>query len=224
MKVYDISPAVSERLGVFPGDVSFQRKISLDFEPGHPLLLSSIQTTLHIGAHADGPNHYSKGATGIGERALTPYLGRVHVMEPLTGGSKLRGRRLQLSDFADPEPKASRVLFKTGTFPEPEDWNSDFASLSPELIEHMGKKGVRLLGIDTPSVDPEDAKDLIAHHAIAKWDIAILEGIVLDNVPAGIYTLIALPLRLENADASPVRAILLSDPHLAQIIDHAITS
>ncbi len=223
-KIYDISPVVSERLGVFPGDVPFQRKISLDFKAGHHLLLSSVQTTLHIGAHADGPNHYVKDGIGIGERSLLPYIGRVQVIELKTaGGTKtIRNQRVQIEDLANPEPLAPRVLFKTTSFPQPEKWNSDFASLSPDLIEHMGKKGVRLLGIDTPSIDPEEAKDLLSHHAIARWDMAILEGLILDEVPEGIYTLIALPLRLENADASPVRAILLTDPHLNEIIDEAL--
>jgi arylformamidase len=103
---------------------------------------------------------------------------------------------------------APRVLFRTGTFPDPRRWNNDFASLSPELVDALHERGVILVGIDTPSVDPFESKALAAHKALARHDMANLEGLVLDEVAEGQYELIALPLRLKNADASPVRAVL----------------
>jgi arylformamidase len=66
------------------------------------------------------------------------------------------------------------------------------------------------VGIDTPSVDPMTSKALEAHNAVADHDMAVLEGVVLDAVPPGLYTLVALPLRIEGADASPVRAVLVA--------------
>jgi arylformamidase len=102
-------------------------------------------------------------------------------------------------------------LLATGSFPNPEKWNSDFAALSPELVTYLHKQGVRLVGIDTPSIDPENSKALESHQAVADCDLAILEGIVLDKVPDGLYTLLALPLKIEGADASPVRAVLLDN-------------
>ncbi len=205
--LFDISPRITENLGVFPGDVAFKRRISLDFEKGHHLLLSSVQTTLHLGAHADGPNHYARGRVGIGERPLGLYMGRAHVLHV----NVARGERIQPRHLEGRMPLAARVLFRTGTFPDPNRWNSDFASLSPELIDTLAERGARLVGIDTPSVDPEDSKTLDAHGRIALHDLAVLEGLALDDVPEGVYTLIALPLALEKADASPVRAILLKN-------------
>src|SRR5690606_17294421 len=116
---------------------------------------------------------------------------------------------IRLKDFDINSIQAPRVLFKTGTFPNPDIWNSDFMALSAEVIEALASKGVRLVGIDTPSIDPAEDKDLESHQAVAKNDMAILEGIVLEKVSAGIYQLIALPLPIKNADATPVRAILL---------------
>ena len=104
---------------------------------------------------------------------------------------------------------APRILFRTGSYPDPDQFNEDFCSLSPSLVEWLAGEGVRLVGIDTPSVDPCSSKDLPCHGMIAAHDMAILEGVVLEHVPDGIYTLIALPLRIEGADASPVRAVLL---------------
>jgi arylformamidase len=107
---------------------------------------------------------------------------------------------------------AERVLLATGTFPDPTRFNEDFAALSPSLIDFLDEHGVRLIGVDTPSVDPFHSSELPAHNTFLKHDLAILEGLVLDGIPAGIYELIALPLRLVGFDASPVRAILRSLP------------
>lgn len=203
---FDISPPITERIGVFPGDVGFKRKVSLDFKTGHNLLLSSIESTLHLGAHTDGPNHYRNGLKGISSRDLSYYMGKAQVVHTR---NLHRGERIGLQHVSHAIIESPRVLFRTESFPDPNAWNSDFCSLSPELIKSLAKQGVRLVGIDTPSIDPEDSKDLPAHQAVADHDLAILEGIVLTNVPEGVYTLIALPLALVDADASPVRAILL---------------
>jgi arylformamidase len=105
--------------------------------------------------------------------------------------------------------QAPRVLIDTGSFPDPDHWNSDFCSFSPELLEWLAGQGVKLVGIDTPSVDPEDSKALEAHQMLWKHDFAVLEGLLLKDVPEGIYTLVAPPLPIVGGDASPVRALLL---------------
>jgi arylformamidase len=99
-------------------------------------------------------------------------------------------------------------LLATGTFPDPEHFNEDFAGLSPELVHTLHGQGVKLIGIDTPSVDLFDSKDLPSHQACLRYDMGILEGLVLAKVPEGTYELIALPLKLVGFDASPVRAVL----------------
>jgi arylformamidase len=104
--------------------------------------------------------------------------------------------------------QAPRLLLATGTFPDPEQFNQDFAALSPELIDFLHEHRVILVGIDTPSVDLFDSKDLPVHKAFLRYDMAILEGLALRDVPEGLYELIALPLKLVGFDASPVRAIL----------------
>lgn len=204
-EIWDITPIVSPRLAVFPGDTPFRREIALDLNAGHNITLSAIHSTVHLGAHTDAPNHYDQSGKPIEARDLRIYMGAAQVIE-------IQGRRndrIALTDLAGIEIQAPRVLFKTSTFPDPEKWNGDFMALSAEVIEHMAKKGVRLVGIDTPSIDPADDKVLQSHGAVAKHDLAILEGIVLEKVSPGLYELIALPLPLEGADASPVRAILL---------------
>ena len=203
-KVYDISPVLSVQTAVFPGDTAFSRKEELSFAKGDHFALSSITSTVHIGAHTDAPNHYHPKGAGIDQRDLDFYLGTCQVITV----ELPRGKRIAPNDI-EVEIKAQRILFKTNSFPDPNHWNHDFNSLSPELIEMLAKKQVKLVGLDTPSVDPADAKELISHHAIYKNDMAILEGIILNQVNDGLYTLIALPLKIKDGDASPVRAILL---------------
>lgn len=204
MRIWDITPPISAELAVFPGDQPFSRRVSLDF-PGSPFALSSIETTLHIGAHADSPRHYHPQGKCIDQRPLEPYLGPCQVIEVRLP----RGERILPRHLGETPVTAPRVLFKTGSFPDPRRWNGDFNSLSPELIEHLADAGAVLVGIDTPSVDPADSKALESHAALFRRDLSVLEGIILDRVSPGLYTLVALPLPLKDADASPVRAILL---------------
>lgn len=201
--IYDITPPISERLQVWPGDTPPSREVLCEMKRGDPITLSTLHATVHLGAHADAPSHYGADAPAIHERSLDDYLGpcqviRVHVD---------RGERLRPEALATPV-NAERVLIATGTYPDPESFNEDFAALSPELVERLYDQGVKLVGIDTPSVDLFASKDLPAHKTFLKHDMAILEGLVLRDVPAGMYELIALPLKLVGFDASPVRAIL----------------
>ncbi len=207
MKLYDITPCVSERLAVWPGDTPVRREVLMDMARGDNLTLSTLHSTVHLGAHADAPNHYGRDAGAIAERPLEPYLGRCVVHDVEIG----RGERVPAD--AVPQPaSAPRVLLKTGTFPDPDRFNRDFAALSVELVDRLHDQGVVLIGIDAPSVDLFDSKELPAHQAFLRNDMAILEGLVLAEVPAGEYELIALPLKLEGFDASPVRAVLRELP------------
>jgi arylformamidase len=216
--IYDITPRVTERLGVWPGDTAMSREVLCDMKKGANITLSTIRTTVHLGAHADGPNHYSRDGAGIGERKLEYYLGPCVLLEtPVQRGERVGieqvERDLRIAERwtgsgRGPDALPQRVLLRTGTFPDPEKWNADFAGIEPSLIDWLSERGVITVGIDTPSVDVQESKDLPAHAAFARHDMAILEGLALGGVPAGVYELIALPLRLVGCDASPVRAVL----------------
>ena len=206
MKILDISPLISESIAVWPGDVPFSRSIALDVESGDNITLSAIHTSVHLGAHTDAPNHYAKRRKGIASRRLETYYGPAQVIRVnLARGSRIRPEHI------DEAIEAERVLFATGSFPDPNHFNRDFCSLSADLIHCLHELGVRLVGIDTPSIDLCDDRELESHTAVDHHDMAILEGIVLDGIEEGIYTLAAFPLKLEGADASPVRAVLIQD-------------
>jgi len=206
-KIIDISPSLHPGIAVWPGDQGFSRAVALDMDQGDHLTLSAITTTLHLGAHADAPSHTGAGAPSIDQVPLEPYLGLCQVI-----ALKLpRGERIRPADLGAQLDalQATRVLFQTGSFPDPDHFNEDFNSLSPELIEALGERGVVLVGLDTPSVDPFDSKALESHAALRRQGMVNLEGLCLEAVTPGLYELVALPLRLVGADASPIRAVLL---------------
>jgi len=201
--IHDISPEITPALAVWPGDTPPRREVLLDMRQGDNLTLSTLHGTVHLGAHADGPNHYGADAPAIDARSLECYLGPCQVIHV----AAMRGRRVAMADLGA-EIVAERVLIATGTYPDPTRFNEDFAALEPALVDGLHARGVRLIGIDTPSVDLFSSKDLPAHQAFLRNDMAILEGLVLRDVPAAVYELIALPLKLVGFDASPVRAVL----------------
>lgn len=209
-KIYDITPKISQRLAVFPGDRPFCRSIVQSIGDGQNFELSHMTASLHVGAHADAPSHYAASGVSIEKRPLGLYMGRAQLVRVrgITPGGRIEERHLTAPILAP------RILFDTGSYPDPEVWTWDFNSLAPELLDVLADQGVRLVGIDTPSVDPADCEPLDAHQVLYRRDLAVLEGLALGGVPEGLYTLIALPLPIENGDASPVRAVLL--PEVAQ--------
>lgn len=210
--VWDISPLLSETIAVWPGDTAFRRELVAEIgapasssEASWNLTVSSLRTTVHVGAHADAPNHFIGGAAGIDAVPLTPYRGLCQVLDL----DKARGSLIGPEDLAGISLRAPRLLFKTGSYPDPQHFNTDFVAFSAELIPWLEARGVILIGIDTPSIDPFSSKSLPTHHATRHGSgVAILEGLELSHVRADLYELIALPLRLQGADASPVRATL----------------
>ena len=199
--IYDISPPITPALAVFPGDTPPSRQVLMDMSRGDPLTLSTWRSTVHVGAHADAPSHYGRDGRTIDQQPLELYCGPCRVIHVSA---------TPITPEMVPDVDTERLLIATGTFPDPTHFNDDFAALSPELVDHLHARGVRLVGVDTPSVDTADSKDLPAHHRFLANDMAIIEGLVLADVPEGVYELIALPLKLVGFDASPVRAILRS--------------
>jgi len=201
--IYDITPRLTPSLAVWPGDTPLSREVLADTGRGDGLNLSTLHATVHLGAHADAPMHYAADAPAIDERPIARYLGPAQLIRVRAE----RGSSIP-ADLLPPALEAERVLLATGTYPDPDRFNRDFAALSVELVDRLHGLGATLVGVDTPSVDLAGNPDLPAHRACLGHDLAILEGLVLDAVPEGVYELIALPLRLVGFDASPVRAVL----------------
>ena len=210
--IIDISPIISAAIDVWPGDTKFSLQPVCEMASGNNYTVNKIESTLHLGAHADAPQHFIEDGVDISQVALEKYIGKVQVIEV----SIAKSQRIDINMLSE-EIMAPRVLLKTNTFPDPNNWNNDFAALSVELIQYLASKGVVLVGIDTPSVDLFASKSLPAHHALLANGMAHLEGLLLTKVNPGLYKLIALPLNIQGADASPVRAVLVDDATLASL-------
>jgi arylformamidase len=202
-RLWDISPVLGPATPPFPGDQAYEQRWTARIGPGCPVNLSALTLSPHLGAHADAPLHYADGAPAIGEVPLAPYLGPCRVVHAIGCGPLVKPEHI--AHALDGLPP--RVLVRTCQR-APTAWSEDFAAYAPETIALLASRGVTLVGIDSQSVDPATSKTLDSHHLLLKHDLRVLENLVLDAVPAGDYELIALPLKLAHACASPVRAIL----------------
>lgn len=200
-QLWDISPPVHADSPVFPGDRATEVDWTFRIGPGCPVNVAELTLSAHVGAHADAPLHFTDDGTPAGEMPLEPFLGPCRVID-------VSGVRPMVTvDHVDVTDLPPRVLFRTYAT-QPTTWDDSFCALDPALIELLATHGVRLVGTDAASLDPSSSKDLPAHFATHRHDVRILENLLLDEVPAGDYELIALPLKLTTADAAPVRAVL----------------
>jgi arylformamidase len=203
LKIWDISPPVDEQAAVFPGDTAYSQRLHFSLTPDCPVNVNSITLSPHTGAHADAPMHYANGGASSGELDLAPYLGPCRVIHCLDCWPLVLPEHIaHLMDDGLP----ARVLIRTARAAS-QSWAS-FTALAPETLALLATKNIALIGIDTPSVDPATSQALPSHQLLLKHGLRVLENLVLDDVPEGDYELIALPLKLMRADASPVRAIL----------------
>jgi len=201
-KLWDISPSIDATSPVFPGDTAFTQEAHFVLGPQCPVNVSRITMSPHTGAHADAPLHYAAGAAAIGSVAIEPYLGPCRVVHCIDIGPLIELHHLAHALEHVPQ----RLLVRT-SLQARQSWEP-FTAFAPQTLAHLAALGVQLVGIDTASVDPATSADLDAHHQLLQHDMRVLENLVLDDVPEGDYELIALPLKLAHADASPVRAIL----------------
>lgn len=205
-RIIDISQTLSGDLAVWPGDTPFSPFWVMKMEDGNAVNVGSVTMSLHTGTHADAPKHFRDDGRSPDECELSVYIGRALVVD-LTGQA-IAGSAITATHVATiRDDRPQRVLFKTGTS-SPGQFSHDFAYFAEEAAGALVKRGVHLVGIDTPSVDHPDSKTLGSHHVFDHAGTAILENLVLTDVPAGWYELIALPLKLAGMDASPVRAVL----------------
>ena len=202
--LWDISPPVRTGSPVFPGDTPYAQRWSATIAPGCPVNVSALTLSPHVGAHADAPLHYDPAGASIGDLSLEPYLGTCRVIHAIGCGPLIEWRHIAHACTALP----ARVLVRTYERAPVDHWDAQLAAFAADTVEHLADAGVQLIGIDTASIDPADSKDLPSHQVIRRRGLRVLENLVLDAVPEGDYELIALPLKLTEADASPVRAVL----------------
>ena len=203
-RLWDISQRLSARTPLWPGEPEMVLTRNASIGPECPVNVGELSLPLHAGTHADAPLHYSDDGLASADSPLDAYLGPCLVVDARNAGARIEPEDCDWDALAG----ARRVLFRTyESFPH-ERWDSQFKAIAPEVVARLRDLGAVLIGTDAPSLDPQESKTMDAHKEVLRGDLRILEGLVLDDVPPGEYELIALPLAIEAADASPVRAIL----------------
>jgi len=202
-RLWDISPPVQPGSPVFPGDTPFQLQWGCTISADCPVNVATLSLSPHTGAHADATLHYSPDGAAVGALDLAPYLGACRVIHAIGCGPLIEWQHLAHALAGLPP----RVLVRTYATAPP-GWDGALSAFAPDTVARLADAGVLLIGIDTASIDPADSKALPSHQVIRLRNLRVLENLVLDDVPEGDYELIALPLKLMTADASPVRAVL----------------
>lgn len=205
-KLWDISPPVHAGAPVFPGDTAYSQQWATTIGPGCPVNVSAITLSPHVGAHADAPLHYDAQGAAIGAVSLDAFIGPCRVIHAIGCGPLIKPEHIAHALNRLPPRVLVRVYER-----QPQDaFDNALPAFAPETVEQLADLGAQLIGIDSASIDPADSKTLESHQTIRRRGLRVLENLLLDDVPEGDYELIALPLKLTTADASPVRAVLRS--------------
>jgi arylformamidase len=212
MKIWDISRTLSNDLAEWPGDEPCRFRSTRQKAKGESVNLGAISMSVHNGTHADARFHFDTNGESIEKAPLETYLGRATVVD--LGQAFLDLKEKHLITIEDLRPSAeeiaatSRLLVKTGRWSDSTVFPNQIPVIAADVPAWLQKKGVKLLGLDLPSVDEIDSKSLQNHHALAHAGIAIVESLDLNDVASGIYQFAALPLKIAGGDGAPMRAIL----------------
>ncbi|MFZ4731335.1 MAG: arylformamidase [Pirellulales bacterium] len=210
--IIDISQPLGPGMAGFPGDAPFAEGWTSRIGPSCPVNVAHVALSVHCGTHADAPLHYDERGAPVAALPLDPFIGPCRVVDARGRGPLCQPEEIRGALVGAPP----RILIRLMERPEPTVWPIGFRALAPATVELLAAHRATLVGIDTPSVDPETSQTLPAHHACRRAGMRILENLVLAHVVPGDYELIALPLKFANLDASPVRAVLRRAPAVDQ--------
>ncbi|MBM7551893.1 arylformamidase [Thalassobacillus pellis] len=206
MKIIDISMTLDHQTPPWPGDEPFHYERTWTMEETGSVNVGSVKMSNHLGTHVDAPFHYDNQGQKIAELPVERFCGQALVVD-------LAGKKtVSADDFRDVDfTGVTKLIVRSNSWRDRSTFPTEYTVLEENLGHFLETQGIDLIGVDTPSVDPETSKELPAHHSLYEHDILILEGLVLDNVEPGRYELNAFPLKMAEADGSPVRAVLKKD-------------
>ncbi len=207
MKIHDISRPIRAGIPVWPGDTDFDFQFVAKIAEGSSVNVGQIKMSVHTGAHIDAPLHFDDAGADAASVPLEKYVGPCVVADVRPSDRGILPEHLP-EGLGETARAAGRLLLRSYG-ERPQAFDEHMAHATPELADWLSENGVELLGIDTDSMDAFESKELPAHRRLNHHGIAILEGIDLSEIAPGAYELIALPLRIEGADGSPVRAVLV---------------
>ncbi|MFJ8066304.1 arylformamidase [Psychrobacillus sp. NPDC096426] len=199
----DISQPFSNKIGTWPDDTPFQFELAFSKDQTGSVNIGRFTTSVHTGTHADAPFHFDNNAPTIDQLDVNIYIGRAKVVD-VTGLQSIGREELQGFELDGVE----RLLLKTAKTVSIEQFPTEVPVLKENIGAFLQEKGIFLIGVDHPSVDALEDKELPAHHALYRHGVYILENLLLQDISPGNYELIALPLKIQGADGSPVRAVV----------------
>ncbi|HET6362033.1 MAG TPA: cyclase family protein [Gemmatimonadota bacterium] len=218
----DVSRPVADGTAVWPGDPPWRYRLAASIAGGDLANVGEVSGTTHTGTHVDAPLHVDPDGAAIDGLPLEIFAGPSVLLDVSADGDRIESGEIEAALRAfeaaiggtrapdrtvEGDDPIERLLLRTGC-----DWSAGFPTrwraLSAEAAKWCGARGLRLVGTDAPSVDPEASTALDAHRALAASGVVILEGLMLAGIEPGRYALVAFPLRWIGADASPVRAAL----------------
>jgi arylformamidase len=205
--LYDITRTVAPDTHVWPGDTPYRVQHNLRLDDGESVNLTTLTFSPHTGTHADAYYHYTENGAHPATMPMETYIGHAKVVTVTR-----RDGPLMPEDFGHVRLDGAERLLIHSHVSDVADcaWPEVFPYLSVTLIDWLDSLHIRLVGLDSPSVDAFDSTELPCHHALWKHRMVNLEMLMLKDVPDGDYELIALPLKLDKTCGSPVRAVLRS--------------
>lgn len=203
MTLIDISRPLRNGTPTWPGDTAFSYEVSWSKEQSGSVNVGKLTMSIHTGTHIDSPFHFDNDGRKVMDLDLQLYMGPARMID-VAGRPSIGAEDLAAYDLEG----VTRLLLRTSSWTNPDEFPAEITHLRADMAPFLHARGIRLIGVDVPSVDPLDSKELAAHHGLHAHDIHILEGLALEHVAPGDYELIALPLPLTEADGSPVRAVL----------------
>lgn len=201
--IFDISRPLAATTACWPGDQPFSFRLGFRIRDGASVNVGAIETSIHSGTHCDAPFHFDDAGMTVDRVSLAKFLGLARVVDVRDSAGNW-GKRLHGLDLQH----TPRILFHTGGWPNTDQFPERIPVMERDMPGWLVRQGVVLVGVDLPSVDALDSKTLDNHHALGRHQIAIIEGLWLQDVPEGVYELIAPPLNIVGADGSPLRALL----------------
>jgi arylformamidase len=212
MKIWDVSRTLSNDLAEWPGDEPCRFRLTRQKAKGDSVNLGAISMSVHNGTHADARFHFDTSGESIEKVPLETYLGRATVVDLAQAFLDAKEKHLitieDLRSSAEAIAATSRLLLKSGRWSDSTIFPYKIPVIAADVPAWLQKNGVKLLGLDLPSVDEIDSRSLQNHHALARAGIAIVESLDLTDVAPGIYHFAAVPLKIAGGDGAPMRAVL----------------
>mgnify|MGYP001615919717 CR=1 FL=1 len=204
---YDVSRALHAKMATYPGDPKFGlERVKQLLHDG--VELSTVRMGLHNGTHTDAPSHFVQGATTIDKLSLVKFCGDAYVFDLTTVEGLIEEEHLKVFDSQLHEGLI--VLLKTrNSSLDPNMFDEKFCALTESAAQYLASKQIKALGVDGPSVDRLHSGSHPVHHVCFDAGISVFENLYLHDVAAGEYVFFGFPLKIEGAEASPIRAVLV---------------